>query len=204
MAPLRPWQRLSVRLAFLFASVTLVAVAVVGLLVYEWQRREVEEAVGSQLLNIVRTASLLVDPVIHARAHRDGDPATDAYRRVQKVLDTIREADVLTTPVYTLAGFDAERRQARLVVSSDPARRPGEVVALAREMIEPMSWTFQDGFARATPIYRDADGTWISAFSTVSTARRWELLCALRWASQTDLTASAGNPWQQLSKISAA
>ncbi len=168
MAPLRPWQRLSVRLAFLFASVTLVAVAVVGLLVYEWQRREVEEAVGSQLLNIVRTASLLVDPVIHARAHRDGDPATDAYRRVQKVLDTIRESDVLTTPVYTLAGFDAARRQARLVVSSDPLRRPGEVVALAREMIEPMSWTFQDGFARATPIYRDADGTWISAFSTVS------------------------------------
>ena len=168
MAPLRPWQRLSVRLAFLFASVTLVAVAVVGLLVYEWQRREVEEAVGSQLLNIVRTASLLVDPVIHARAHRDGDPATDAYRRVQKVFDTIREADVLTTPVYTLAGFDAARRQARLVVSSDPARRPGEVIALAREMIEPMSWTFQDGFARATPIYRDADGTWISAFSTVS------------------------------------
>ena len=45
MAPLRPWHRLSVRLAVLFASVTLVAVAVVGLLVYEWQRREVEEAV---------------------------------------------------------------------------------------------------------------------------------------------------------------
>ncbi len=168
MAPLRPWHRLSVRLAVLFASVTLVAVAVVGLLVYEWQRREVEEAVGSQLLNIVRTASLLVDPGLHARAYRDRDPTTEAYRRVQKVLDTIREADVLTTPVYTLAGFDAGRRQARLVVSSDPARRPGEAVALAAEMIEPMSWTFQDGFARATPIYRDPDGTWISAFSTVS------------------------------------
>jgi hypothetical protein len=54
------------------------------------------------------------------------------------------------------------------VVSSDPARRPGEVVALAAKVIEPMSWTFQDGFARATPIYRDPDGTWISAFSTVS------------------------------------
>lgn len=168
MAPLRPWHRLSVRLAILFASVTLVAVALVGLLVYEWQRREVEEAVGSQLLNIVRTASLLVDSGLHARAQRDGDPSTEAYRRVQKVLDTIREADVLTTPVYTLAGFDAARRQARLVVSSDPARRPGEPVALASEMIEPMSWTFQDGFARATPIYRDPDGTWISAFSTVS------------------------------------
>ena len=166
--PLRPWQRLSVLLAILFASVTLLAVAVVGLLVYEWQRQAVEEAVGSQLLNIVRTASLLVDPATHVRAHRDADPASDAYRRVQKTLDAIREADVLTSPVYTLGAFDATRRQARLVVSSDPTRRPGEPIALAPEMIEPMSWTFQDGFARATPIYRDADGTWISAFSTVS------------------------------------
>jgi len=59
MAPLRRWHRLSVRLAILFASVTLVAVALVGLLVYEWQRREVEEAVGSPLLNIVRTAKIV-------------------------------------------------------------------------------------------------------------------------------------------------
>ena len=49
MAPLRPWHRLSVRLAVLFASVTLVAVALVGLLVYEWQRREVEEAESRDL-----------------------------------------------------------------------------------------------------------------------------------------------------------
>jgi len=170
MAPsLRPWHRLSVRLALLFASVTLLAVALVGLLVYEWQRREVEEAVGSQLLNIVRTAVLLVDPALHARAHREGDAGAPAYRGVQKVLATIREADVLITPVYTLAGFDPARRTARLVVSSDPAARPGEVVALAPEVIQPLSWTFEDGFARATPIYRDRDGTWISAFATVAT-----------------------------------
>jgi class 3 adenylate cyclase len=166
-APLRPWQRLSVRLALLFASVTILAVAVVGLLVYEWQRREIEEAVGSQLLNIVRTAVLLVDPAAHARAQREADPAGEAFRRVQKTLDTIREADVLTTPVYTLAGFDHAGRRARLVVSSDAARKPGEPVAIAPEMVEPLSFTLQDGFARATPIYRDADGTWITAFAAV-------------------------------------
>lgn len=166
--PLRPWQRLSVRLALLFASVTLLAVAVVGLLVYEWQRREVEEAVGSQLLNIVRTAVLLVDPIAHARAQREADPGGPAFQRVRKTLDTIREADVLTTPVYTLTGFDPATRVARLVVSSDKARKPGEPVAIAREMVEPLSWTLQDGFARATPIYRDADGTWITAFAAVT------------------------------------
>jgi class 3 adenylate cyclase len=167
--PLRPWQRLSVRLAVLFASVTLLAVVLVGLLVYEWQRREVEEAVGSQLLNIVRTASLLVDPAAHARVQRDADPGSAVYRRVQTTLATIREADVLPTPVYTLAAFDPAARTARLVVSSDPAARPGEAIGLAPEVIQPLTWTFQDGFARATPIYRDGEGTWISAFATVST-----------------------------------
>jgi adenylate cyclase len=167
---LRPWQRLSVRLALLFASVTVLAVAVVGLLVYEWQRREVEEAVGSQLLNIVRTAVLLVDPAAHARARREADPAGAAFRRVQKTLDTIREADVLTTPVYTLADFDHANRRARLVVSSDAARAPGEPVPIAREMVEPLSFTLQDGFARATPIYRDAAGTGNTAFAAVGAA----------------------------------
>jgi adenylate cyclase len=169
LRPLRPWQRLSVRLAVLFASVTLLAVALVGLLVYEWQRREVEEAVGSQLLNIVRTAALLVDPGSHVLAQRNADPRSEIYRGVQKTLATIREADVLTTPVYTLAAFDPAARTARLVVSSDPAGRPGASIDLAPEVIQPLTWTFQDGFARATPIYRDADGTWISAFATVST-----------------------------------
>ena len=97
------------------------------------------------------------------------DPGRSTFRLFQPRLTTDRDAATsfrlgklacggpryqsLRTPVYTLAGFDAARRQARLVVSSDPARRPGEPVALAPEMIEPMSWTFQDGFARATPIY---------------------------------------------------
>ena len=92
--PLRPWQRLSVLLAILFASVTLLAVAVVGLLVYEWQRQAVEEAVGSQLLNIVRTASLLVDPATHVRAHRDADPASltfaAAHTAKQQCINTCR------------------------------------------------------------------------------------------------------------------
>src|SRR5262249_6747318 len=40
---LRPWRRLSVRLAALFALVTLLAVGLVGGLVYERQKREVED-----------------------------------------------------------------------------------------------------------------------------------------------------------------
>ena len=61
-APLRPWQRLGLRLAALFAAVTVLAVGVVGTWIYDRQRREVEETVGIQLLNIARVGALLVDP----------------------------------------------------------------------------------------------------------------------------------------------
>ncbi|MGH7335237.1 MAG: hypothetical protein ACREKS_21335, partial [Candidatus Rokuibacteriota bacterium] len=51
LAP-RPWQRLGVRLAALFAAVTLFAVGLVGFLMYERQKRELEDTLGVQLLNI--------------------------------------------------------------------------------------------------------------------------------------------------------
>src|SRR5262245_41456587 len=53
----RPWQRLSVRLAALFALVTVLAVGAVGLVTYERQQREVQDTVGTQLLNIARVTT---------------------------------------------------------------------------------------------------------------------------------------------------
>ena len=55
----RPWQRLAARLAAVFVLVTLATVAVVGALVHQRQSREVEDTVGTQLLNIARVSALL-------------------------------------------------------------------------------------------------------------------------------------------------
>jgi class 3 adenylate cyclase len=156
-----------VRLAALFAAATLGAVGLVGVLVYERHKREVEETVGIQLMNIARTGVLLVDPRRHAEARRTLDAAAPASRRLQRQLEAIRTEVVLTTPIYTLADLDRDARRARRVVSSDPAARAGEPVALAPEVVEPMAWTFEDGFARYTRLYRDARGTWITAFAPI-------------------------------------
>ena len=59
MTPLRPWQRLSVRLAALFVAVTLIGVGLVGGLIYEHQKWDLEETLGEVLLNIARTGVLL-------------------------------------------------------------------------------------------------------------------------------------------------
>src|SRR5713226_6864833 len=120
---LRFWNRLSFRLAGLFALVTVLAVVLVGIVVYGRQKREVEDAVGTQLLNIARIGSLLIDPRLHAEA--EAKPGrSEAYARVQKTLGAIRTEAVLPTPIYTLT---LEKGMARLSVTGDEGAVPGTV-----------------------------------------------------------------------------
>ena len=105
----RPWQRLSVRLAALFAAVTLLAVGAVGLLTYGRYQREVADTVGTQLLNIARVTSLLIEPGLHAEVQRTLSPDSEAYRQVQKKLGAVKGEVLLTTPIATLSDFDAFR-----------------------------------------------------------------------------------------------
>ena len=164
---LRPWQRLSVKLACLLAAVTLCAVAAVGGLTYKRHQRELEDTVGTQLLNIARVTALAVDPALHAQVQRGLDSRSPAYLRIKRELLTIRNEVLLTTPIYTLADFDPATRKARLMVVSDGPGAPGELYHVPRELIDPMRWTFEDGVARYTQIYTNARGTWITAFAPI-------------------------------------
>src|SRR2546426_6145018 len=127
---LRPWQRLAMRLAAVFVLVTLVTVGVVGVLVHQRQSREVEDTVGTQLLNIARVSALLIDPAAHAEAARAGRADSPAYRRVTKALTAIRDETLLTTPMRTLADYDRASRRARLVVTTADHERPGAAVTV--------------------------------------------------------------------------
>ncbi len=163
----RPWQRLSVRLAALFAVVTLLAVGAVGLFTYERHQRDVQDTVGTQLLNIARVAGLLVDPGLHARVQATLDPNSEAYRELQKRLVTIQNEVLLTAPIYTLTDFDPASRRAKVVVVSDGPGGPGDPYTVAPELIDPLRWTFDDGVARYTHIYTNPRGTWITAFAPI-------------------------------------
>src|SRR5262245_11580321 len=99
-APLRPWQRLGVRLAALFAAVTVLAVGVVGAWIYDRQRREVEDTVGIQLLNIARVGALLVDPALAMSARRA--PEGEAVAPLRRALSAMQQEVLLTTPVLLL------------------------------------------------------------------------------------------------------
>jgi class 3 adenylate cyclase len=146
---------------------TLLTVGLVGGLVHERQKREVEDTVGTQLLNIARTAVLLIDPVAHAEVQSTRSRESPAYKRIERSLAAVQTETLLTTPIRTLADFDPAKRSARLLVVGDGSVKPGEMVTIAPEMVEPMGWTFEDGVARYTRIYRNASGAWITAIAPI-------------------------------------
>jgi class 3 adenylate cyclase len=164
---LRPWQRLSVRLACLLTAVTLLAVAAVGGFTYKRHQRELEDTVGTQLLNIARVTALAVDPSLHGQVQRSLDPKSAAYLRIKRELVTIQNEVLLTTPIYTLADLDPAKRTARILVVSDGPGAPGDVYQVPPKMLNPLRWTFEDGVARYTDIYTNDRGTWITAFAPI-------------------------------------
>jgi class 3 adenylate cyclase len=165
------WRRLAVRLALAFAVLTFLSVAIVGVMVRERQKRELEDAVGTQLLNIARVAVLLVDPAQHAALERSADPRSPAYRQLRASLASVQREVLLTTPIRTLVDYDRAGRRARVVVTSEADGRPGEWYPLAPELIDPIAWSLEDGVARYTGTYRNAGGRWISAVAPIVDTR---------------------------------
>src|SRR5262245_31676435 len=163
----RPWERLSVRLAALFAVVTLLAVGAVGFFTYERHQKDLQDTVGTQLLNIARVAALLVDPALHAEVQRDLAQDSTAYRQLKSKLVSVQNEVLLTTPIRTLADFDPTGHKAKLIMVSDGPGKPGDPYQLAPQLLDPLRWTFDDGVARYVPIYTNAGGTWISAFAPI-------------------------------------
>jgi class 3 adenylate cyclase len=150
-----------------FALLTFVSVVIVGALVRERQKHELEDAVGTQLLNIARVAVLFVDPAQHAELARAPRPEAPAYRRLRTALATVQREVLLTTPIRTLADYDATTRRARVVLSTDEMERPGGAYVVAPELDEPITSGLVDGVARYTGAYRNAGGTWISAVAPI-------------------------------------
>src|SRR5262245_9467521 len=114
-SPLRLWQRLSVRMVAAFGLVTGLAIGRAALLPFRGipdvpllgrlaavrgfrgLRQLLEAAVSAKLLNLARTGVLLVDPVAQAEAQLLSGQESEAYRRVQTALVSIRQASELTT-----------------------------------------------------------------------------------------------------------
>lgn len=163
----RPWHRLSVRIAGSFVVVTLLAVGLVGEILYERQKRETEETLGALLLNVARTGAYLVDPARHLEVQQTLTRETAAYQTVRRALAIIQDENGIATPVYTLTDYEREKRQARFMVTSRGPGAPGEPYPLVPALLEPLGRAFRDNVATRTAIYHNQSGTWITAFAPI-------------------------------------
>lgn len=161
------WRRLGWRLGAGFLLLTALGIMVSGFLQYRAQDAWLRRSLGSLLLNIARTGALLVEPALHAEVEATRDPETEAYRRLRTALAAIQDENRIETPIYTLTGFDAARRQARFMVTSRGAGAPGESYTLVPELLEPLGRAFGEGVATHTDVYRNQSGTWITAFAPI-------------------------------------
>src|SRR3989440_3592134 len=167
LPPLRPWQRLSVRVAGVFDSDTLITVCLVGEVLYERQKRETEATLGALLLNIARTGAYLIDPGLPMVVQRTLTQETSAYLRVRQALSIVQDENRIETPVYTLTDYDPEKRQARFMVTSRGPGVPGEPYPLVPALLEPLGRAFHDNVATHTAVYHSQSGTWITAFAPI-------------------------------------
>ncbi|MGH7319174.1 MAG: hypothetical protein ACRELA_06060, partial [Candidatus Rokuibacteriota bacterium] len=137
----RLWQRLSARVVAGFVAVTLLGIGLVGVLIYERQKRDLEDTLAMFLLNIARTGALFIDPGLHAQIQSALTQDSDAYRRVRAALAAIQDENRLATPIYTLTDFDPTTRprpQARFMVTSRGPGLPGEPYPLVPALLEPI------------------------------------------------------------------
>ena len=170
-ARLPVWRRLAWRLGASFLLVTAITILLSGFLQYRTQEQDLRETLGSLLLSIARTGALLVDPQLRAEVEATLSQDTDAYRRVRAALAMIQDENQIETPIYTLTGFDATKRQAHFMVTSRGPGAPGEPYPLVPELVEPLGRAFREGVATYTDIYQNQSGTWITAFAPIQDAQ---------------------------------
>lgn len=161
------WRRLSWRLGASFLVLTAIAILLSGFLQYRAQEQELQDTLGSLLLNIARTGALLIDPQLHAEVESTLTQDTEAYREVRVALAMIQDENKIQTPIYTLTGFDAAHQLAHFMVTSRGPGLPGEPYPLVPELVEPLGRAFREGVATYTDIYHNQSGTWITAFAPI-------------------------------------
>src|SRR6266508_4652240 len=170
-ARLPVWRRLSWRLGASFLLLTAIGILLSGLLQYRAQEQELRDTLGSLLLNIARTGTLLIDPQLHAQVEATLTQNSDAYQSVRKALARIQEENHIETPIYTLTGFDPAKSDAHFMVTSRGPGLPGDTYHLAPELLDPLGRAFHEGVGTYTTIYRDQAGTWITAFAPIRDAQ---------------------------------
>jgi putative nucleotidyltransferase with HDIG domain len=159
------WRRLGWRLGVSLILLTAVGILLSGFLQYRAQDRLLRQSLGSLLLNIARTGSLLIDGDMHQAVVEAGRNDTPDYNAIRGQLRRIQQTNQLADAVYTLSHI--EGGMARFAVISQWDVPVGEPYRLVPEIEPALHRVLTDGMPAYTDIYRNEHGVWITAFAPV-------------------------------------
>lgn len=169
LIPLHKRLPLTVRTIFLLLFVGVLCLSGAGIYTLLTIERHTEAMLGTRLEYIARTAALVVDGEAHLKLKQSmssGESPTslEEYSKIQRILRRIQKVNDLTSDVYTFVAEESGTGFKYVATTSD---RPyyGKAAPLNAQAKEALL----GGKATHTPIYREKNGRWISAYAPIKT-----------------------------------
>jgi len=145
-------------LGIAFLAVFICAMLVGGL-VYNVSKSDLEGSLKQSLERIAGTASLMIDGGMHKEISSAQD---QNYLTIKSILYAVKKRNDLDTPIYTLKR-GSRKNTVEVVVTTDPVYLIGAQYKLKKEMVR----AFNKGVVTSTQFYKDKYGVWISAYAPI-------------------------------------
>lgn len=193
-SPNRPRRSLRFELSLGLAVLVSLGILTAGFLLYQRQRRDLQDYLGMSLQNIAQTGALFLDGDAHQKVVSSRDKSTPEYRQLRQTLERIKAENRLSDDVYTLE--PVSQTLTRFTVITNDSTRVGEDYPLSRETIPLVQRVLKEGVSLYSPIYMNQHGRWLTAFAPVRDSRGrvvalldvdyradvfWRELATIRW-----------------------
>ncbi|OQX64105.1 MAG: hypothetical protein B5M51_04255 [Anaerolinea sp. 4484_236] len=156
-----------VKLVTSFTLVALIAISILGAIVYNGYQNQIRESIHQRLVNMAGIAALQQNGDLHATLQKPGDEETDAYKEIQATNLAIVATDPEIAYLYTMRMDD--QGQVRFFVD---AGQPGndELASLAEVYIDPTplmlaEFPTLDHAIAEKELATDKWGTWLSGYA---------------------------------------
>lgn len=166
------WNSISFKFPILGIIVIGLSLSTVSWLLYQKERRDLEQSISRELIGTTVTGSLLIDPDEHENVfaiEQGVIEGKESFDRIKKILIDIKRHNNLAKPVYTLRkAFDFEESHEMEFVIMTDLDVNGNVYTGNRIKITPyVEKVYQTGRPVATNLYTDTEGTWLSGLAPV-------------------------------------
>lgn len=190
----RSRRSLRVELSLGLAVLVSLGILIAGFLLYQHQRRNLQEYLGMSLQNIAQTGAIFIDGDAHRKVVVSREKASPEYRQIRQTLDRIRAENRLGDDVYTLE--PVSDTLSRFIVITNELTRIGEEYRLSPETIPLVRRVLREGVSLYSPIYTNQHGIWLTAFAPIRDRQGrvvaildvdyradvfWQELRAVRW-----------------------